>query len=358
MARIGILTRSGAALLAAAGLLGACGTAEGGGARDGGEGATREAVVVPREGRGGGPGSAPLLDAERADQVVEEVRELLARRDFAAVGSRVQEALEAGVPQIQAAELRRLEALARRKLLETTQIQALVVPDSRRVTLGDPVTGELILANVGRESLEIPAGVPVSEGSPERSRSTVYLELLYEEFGCDGTRLQERRTRSVELGEDLVLEPGRSRGFPLSFDTLEINPSSCALRHYRIKAVLYPAEIHVGGQVLHGPVPFTPALVRVFPRGYRHLEEHPVRRLEEAVRKCSPVHVPLAAALVPEERREEAIRVLRRALLGPGAADHGPTRVSCCVALGLLTGSSLAPRPELWERRLRASGER
>ena len=72
---------------------------------------------------------------------------------------------------------------------------------------------------------------------------------------------------------------------------------------------MYPAEIRIGGKKWPGNLSFKPATCKVFPRNYQHLAANPLERIDQAVAKNSPTHVPLAAALVKEGEREKAIEV-------------------------------------------------
>src|SRR5262249_19318342 len=104
---------------------------------------------------------------------------------------------------------------------------------------------------------------------------------------------------------------------------------------------------------IYGQLKLKPKRVQVFPKNYEHLADRPVERLSEAIRKRSPPHIPLAAALVPESQRRAALIVLRDALkempaLGPDEA----TVKACCTALVILTSEERKPDAEAWLHRL------
>ena len=112
---------------------------------------------------------------------------------------------------------------------------------------------------------------------------------------------------------------------------------------------MYPAEIRIGGDKWPGNLSFKPATCKVFPRNYQHLAANPLERIDQAVAKNSPTHVPLAAALVKEGEREKAIDKLV-GWLGRdwGEGPDGSTRVACCVGLRILTGEEIAAHPDRW----------
>jgi hypothetical protein len=248
-------------------------------------------------------------------------------------------------------QIERLRKAARQQLLQAFYLDAVVRAERPRVTLGERIKGEVTLINVGTERLVIED----ASGNPAlgASRTLLHLEVGYREFSPDGTLVRETLSSNVVVGRRITLAPGARFSIPLELDTLEQNPGGSTLRHYDIGGSVILAELRTGEDVMYGQVELKPARVQVFPRNWEHLADDPVARLSDAIRRRSPPHVPLAAALVPEARRTEALGALRQALR-EGSAD-GPdpaTLRACCVALNVLTGEDRNPDPKSWLARL------
>jgi len=327
-------------------------------------------VVIPRANPGAPTGgeeeeARPTMDLAEARRLLGRAEALARAQDYDMALSVLRELAEGHPPPALLDDFQRLRLEVKRHLLQSVWVDAFVVLDDARVTLGDPITGELVLANVGTEPLIIPALVPLDTArgtAPDRrvrsatglSRTSILQELSLTEFHAGGLITTERETRSFLLAEDIVLKPGERKTWPLHLDTMLYHPDSVALKEFVFGATLYPASIQIGSDTYAGTLVFKPAVCHVFPRNWRHLLRDPLRRLGEAVEKNSPVHIPLAAALVPPEERSRAIGLLAQALSGGGGgARPGPTRVAACVALRILTGFELPPDPEAWLDRLR-----
>jgi hypothetical protein len=276
------------------------------------------------------------------------VRRALRDQDYDRALAALDEFKRLKPPLVLAKEADVLRVEVKQHLLQSTYVDAFVLSDRDRVALGDPLTGELILVNLSREPLVIPArSAGPSAGSV--SSSTVHVEVAYCEHGLDGTIVRERVTWNLEVGEDLKLAPGARRSWPLNLDTLQFSPRSLHYRTYTVEAMLYPAEIRIGAESFPGNLRFRARTWAVFPRNYEHLEGAPLSRLKEAISKESSVHVPLAAALAQDADRPAVLRVLLDSLAKPEAGPPGgATRLACCVALRILTGEELPAEPAQW----------
>jgi hypothetical protein len=329
-------------------------------------------VIIPRN----RPGSVGSRTGARAPGIPEiEAMEILAQADDLRRADDYDRALQLlndlatrNPPRTVLDELQRLRIDVKRHLLQSVYLDALVVLDKTRVTLGDPITGELVLVNLSDEELVVPASTrfkPARSASdradrkagrtvPVRSETTISEDLRYREFVANGTVVRRQRKRSQRLREDLVLQPGERHSWPIKVDSLAISPASVALREYVFSATLYPADIRIGTESFPGTLLFKQAVCRVFPRNWQDLLDDPLARLEEVVDKRSPPHIPLAAALVPEEQRRRAVEVIGAFLMNKKSITlAGPSRVACCVALRLLTGWDLPADPEVWIDRLK-----
>jgi hypothetical protein len=259
----------------------------------------------------------------------------------------------AAVPMESRAGLDALRIRLKRHLLQSVLVEALVILDRDRVAAGEPITGELVLVNLAREPLLIPFEAPLPGPGGEQSRSVLHLQLDVREFGSDGTTMDDTRTWNLDVGEDIRLLPGARRSWPLGLDSAEINPFSVGYRRYAIGATLLPARIDIGSESWPGTLVFRGRTCEVFPRNWEHLADHPLERLGEAIAKRSPVHIPLAAALIPADQRRAGVDLLRATLsMDPEGPRSGETQVAACVALAILTGESLPARPDVWRERL------
>ena len=325
--------------------------------------ATTQPLVIPRPGPDAGR-AVPLPDPEGdpAPGVLDQdaANEMLATAEGLALEGHYGEALDllnsvpqGAVPMMSRVALDALRIRLKRHLLQSVLVEALVVLDRERVAVGEPITGELVLVNMAREPLLIPAEVPLPGPGGQHSRSVLHLKLDVREFGSDGTTMDDTRTWNLDVGEDILLMPGERRSWPLGLDSAEINPLSVAYRRYTIGATLLPARIEIGTETWPGTLAFRERTCEVFPRNWEHLSAHPLERLGEAIAKRSPVHIPLAAALIPPEQRRAGVDLLRATLsMDPEGPRSGETQVAACVALAILTGESLPARPDVWRKRL------
>ena len=328
---------------------------------------TQMPVVIPRK-QPGAPGGrnrdrAPGLSAESALEMLGAASDLRRAEDYDKALEVLNRLAARDPPRSVLEDLQRLRMDVKRHLLQSVYVDALVVLDRDRITLGNPITGQLVLVNLSRETLVIPSSTKFESPRhpperkdrftgrtlPVRSETTISEDLRYLEYVADGTLIRQNRTRSRRVGEDLVLQSGERMTWPLKFDSLAYSPLSVAMREYTFTATLFPADIRVGEESFPGTLEFRPAVCRVFPRNYQGLQKNPLTSLYEAIDKQSPPHIPLAAALVPEAERPKAVQEIRSYLMNEKHVTlAGPARAACCVALRLLTGWNLPADPELW----------
>ncbi len=238
--------------------------------------------------------------------------------------------------------------------LQTLYLDGIIRLDRDAFAIGDPITGEVVLANLSAGPLEI-LDRPRAGGATA-TPSVLRFEVGYVEYAPNGAVVRDLITWNVEVGRDVILAPGERFSFPLRLATDEHNPGGATLRTYDIEASLYPAEIRAGDEAIPGVVRFEKRVARVFPRNFEHLRRDPAGRIAEAIAKRSPPHLPLAAALVPPADRGRALAEILRALetTGESAPDQA-TLVACCVAARILTGRDLPAEPALWLEELRGS---
>jgi hypothetical protein len=312
-------------------------------------------ISVPRAKKGAAGGGA----AEAAPQgpTKQEIDDALADMSTAIQHGDYERALAIGdqmlkkePPDEARQQIDRLRKAARQHLLQTFYIDAVVRSAKDRVTIGDPIVGEVVLINIGTDPVVIEDERP---GAGAGSRTLLHLEVAYREFVPDGTLVRDLLTSNVVLGKKITIPPAQRYSIPLKLDTLEQNPAGTMLRHYDIGGSVFLAELKAGKETIYGQLTLKPHRVRVFPRNYEHLADKPLVRLADAIRRRSPDHVPLAAALVSESQRREALVILRDALKEPASTGADvATQRACCVALSVLTDEDLKPDPQEWLKRL------
>ena len=113
------------------------------------------------------------------------------------------------------------------------------------------------------------------------------------------------------------------------------------LRHYDIGGSVFLSALKSGKETIYGQLQIKPYRVQVFPRNWEHLADKPLARLTDAIRRRSPDHVPLAAALVPEDQKTDALLTIRNGLREPASTPAD-----------MLTGEDRKPEPTEWLRRL------
>jgi hypothetical protein len=340
-ARRGILLP---ALLVAAGILAGCASND----RPAGK-----PVSVPRATKGApGPAAAPTAGPSRQeiDDALADISSAIQHGDHERAVAIADRMLKKDPPEEARQQIDRLRKAARQHLLQTFYVDAVVRSAKDRVTIGDPIVGEVVLINIGTEPVVIEDERP---GGGAGSRTLLHLEVAYREFVPDGTLVRDLLTSNVVLGKRITIAPAQRYTIPLKLDTLEQNPAGTMLRHYDIGGSVFLAELKTGKEVIYGQLQLKPHRVRVFPKNYEHLADKPLARLKDAIRRRSPDHVPLAAALVPESQRTEVLIVLRDALRAPAstAADVATQR-ACCVALAAVTDEDRKPEPQEWLKRL------
>lgn len=350
-------------------------------------GATRSTLVIPRGGKDqpaevneaprisedpGALASNPIPEGsslegppkkreapkpEEIEERLASIRRVVREQDYERALEMVNDLRGHSLPEQTSRELDVIRIEVKQHLLQSMAADAFIVADRSRVAVGDVISGEFLLVNLGRERMVIPATVRPSRD--RESRSTIHIDVAYVEYALDGSIINERLTWSVEIGDDVDLEPGARRSWPLNLESAHFSPQSVNYRTFLVTASLFPAEIRIGNESYPGTLKFKPARIEVFPRNFEHLEKAPISRLREALKKDSAPHVPIASALVPIEGRREATQTLIDALDSSLAAEiSSETRLACCVGLRILTGEDVEPDPERWLAWARANQPR
>ncbi len=211
------------------------------------------------------------------------------------------------------AEQALLRTEAHRHLLQSEIVDAWI-ECAPRTTLGEALELRLVLANVGAEPVLI-------KDRPQNgaSASTLRIEASCREWPADGSFVEHRLTRSLELGADVRLDKAGRFAARCAFDTLEIAAESPTLRTYDIKAVLHTAGLEAGAARHLAAIQFRPTHVLVLPKNWQPLATAPLSSLLEAVKRRATLHLPVIAALMPAADMVEARRILEAVRTGEDA---------------------------------------
>jgi hypothetical protein len=337
--------------LVAAGVFGGCASSDD---RPG-----AKAISIPRakkgEAGGGGGGSAAAPEPkgptqQEIDDALAQMSSAIQHGDHERAVAIADSILKKEPPEEARQQIDRLRKAARQHLLQTFYVDAVVRAGKERVTIGDPIVGEVVLINIGTDPVVIE---DEKTGGGASSRTLLHLEVAYREFAPDGTLVRDLLTSNVLLGKRITIAPTQRYSIPLKLDTLEQNPGGTMLRQYDIGGSVFLAEMKTGKETIYGQLTLKPHRVRVFPRNYEHLADKPVARLADAIRRRSPDHIPLAAALVADSQKNEALAVLRDGLREPASSGIDvATQRACCVALSVITDEDRKPEPQEWLKRL------
>lgn len=251
-------------------------------------------------------------------------RQLIVAGDYAGALQELDAAPASNSPPEQVRERSLLRTEARRHLLQSRIVDVWVQVPSVPVALGDNVSAELVIANIGATVLTIRARKAASGSS-----SAFRIEMLCEEFPADGTRIEHKLITTLNLSEDLVLEPSRRHAFPFSIDTLEVSPTSPTVRMVTIAATLHTSTLYSEGAEQRAALIFRPSRLLVLPRNWEQLTTEPLRQLDRVLERGAYEHLPVVLALLSEDQRPTAIARLQKA---QSAADTSPAMQTSILA--------------------------
>lgn len=171
-----------------------------------------------------------------------------------------------------------------------------------------PVVLELELLTAGELPIEIPArGVSEGEYRGEDETSFFKLRLTEVEFDGLGARASTVRWETLPLAEDLRC--GSASSGRVRFELAAPGEVRWALKLVRIDATLYPCAARVGERYVPlRPLPCDPAVVAIYPKGWRALEGDPLLALRAACASEAAIydrHALIAASLLPRGGEEE-----------------------------------------------------
>ncbi len=233
--------------------------------------------------------------------------------------------------------LRELKSRVLREALEMPTLVGRLEPARDPILFDEPVRLRLVLENRSGHTVRAPADWWMTSGA--------VVSLVIERRDLD-TRAQvttDRRSVHLRLTKDIDVPAGSVLEQELLLDA-SFNPATVdGIRSFTIRGMFRPPYLDVGGVRRVDPIRLRAATLRVFRANYEHLADDPVARIAQALEKRASAHLLTASALVPAERRREAVDLLVAALQGDSPFD-----LTLFGALELLTAVEMGRDAAAW----------
>ncbi|MGH7162349.1 MAG: hypothetical protein ACREID_02610, partial [Planctomycetota bacterium] len=202
---------------------------------------------------------------------------------------------------------------------------------------GEPVRVRVVVRNVSGRRVFVPARWGGTTGS------ILVLDVARRDVDVRAHAVTVTRRVTRALERDLDLAAGGSTEIVFSLEEAGNDAPLQGFRTFTVAGRLRPALLEVGGLRRWDAVKIAGTSLRSFRPNYDHLLDDPVRRIEQAIEKGAPVHLLTAAALVPPERRRDAVDSLVAALRGDRSID-----LTIFASLEVLTEIGLGRDVEAW----------
>jgi hypothetical protein len=182
--------------------------------------------------------------------------------------------------------------------------------------------------------------MPFSEAGS--SEGFVLLRLVREAVDVYGNVREEVEQGRLALPGEALLPP---RGHQRADRWLETG----ARKHdgftvYRISGSLRPSVVLAGEREDYRSIPLPEVVIRVMPRNFEPIAKEPLTSLRKALTKQAPVHLLVAAELLPAGDRPAAIETLVEAL----RVGAGPMERSILASLRRIAPVELPLDPGAW----------
>jgi len=314
------------------------------------DGVTREQVVLdePRQSQGE-PKQPPEWFDDQIARVEQERKEGLL---FEAL-QRVHRARSQDPGPEHATALADLQRSLNHDVLELPALEARVEPEKTRVVFGDPVRVRIFLRNTGTRPVRVPLRMGtraptfhINDPLPPdpSSRSLFVIDLVRRDTDIRAHTVTTTRRVLRPLPEAFGLEPGATKEIVLDLGPAGNEELVNGVRTITIRGEFRPIVVELGGLRRWEPVPLRPGTLRSFRANYEHLADDPVRRIGQAIEKGAAAHLLTAAALVPKDRRRDAVDVLVESVQGTRFIDF-----AIFAALHDLTGIELGRDAAAWQ---------
>jgi hypothetical protein len=163
------------------------------------------------------------------------------------------------------------------------------------------------------------------------------------EYDVNARVVTSRKQVHHPLRKDLELPPGGVTEIVFTIEGAGNERPLEGFRTYAVGGQLRAAVVELGGLRRYEALKLATGTVRSFRPNYDHLKDDPVRRVAQAIERQAPTHLLTAAALVPPERRGEAVETLVGSLKGGGPMDF-----AAYAALAYLTNAGLGSDADAW----------
>lgn len=221
--------------------------------------------------------------------------------------------------------------------------------DRAACAAGERVTVTFTLRNVHSGPVVIRFGDHGASAWHARGLPAASVSFRYAEHDYLGGMRSDAWSDPIPGPEgDIRLEPGEAWEKDFVFDTGARSPLKAVRRTYDIGALLRPASVTAGLDVLHRPLRCEPARLTVFPVGYTILSSRPGEALVEALEREAGINLFLAAHFVPAGGYGEALATLRGAV--DDAYDDPRMVRAVLTALRVLTGLPVPGDPRAFRR--------
>lgn len=326
------------------------------------------------------PDDSPLPEPDDAEvRAYLDLKFRVARQQYLAGNIRYAEQLVTSLMLLEPKDVKRDEwrlfkIACGEALLQDKYVKPTVTVKKLDFDYGDTVTLLFTLKNISRQTVTIPVepGNRRKDEAWEESGADVGIaqfELHIVEHVWDGTTRTQTLRRHFNIGEDIVLEPGKSWEKALQVDTRELWPDNLinVFRVLTVKTWLrapYPVEeagVEPEDLLLSRRIQFPTARCRVVPvtvaedgtvssflNYVRNNPNGPMAVLRERIDSGYGEEVFLAAQLQRQSDLPAVIGLLVNTLDKPALKDYDIKRKACMAALARITGQRLQFDADKW----------
>jgi hypothetical protein len=230
-----------------------------------------------------------------------------------------------------AATLDELLAALHEEVLALPTLEGRVEAEREPIAFGEDLRVRIRLRNTGARRVRVPLVLgdrptrfDINDPRPvdPSSRSVFVLEVARREVDVRAQVVTTTRRVYRPLPRELDLAPGAEAEMVFTIADVGNELPLDGFRVFTVGGHFRPVVLEVGGLRRWDRVPLAEGRLRSFRPNYEHLADDPVRRLGQAIEKGAPVHLLTASALVPWDRRREAVDLLVDALQGSRPMDY------------------------------------
>lgn len=316
-----------------------------------------DAIIIPRQ-----PGVTEQIqevDDEVFAKALQEAENCRHKLELESALSIVNDVLESGPPPGWYGRFSLLRSELRRETVQRTVLDAFIQISKSRFEMGEVIEGELVLQNISGKKVIIPSTRRTTVNGRKKTaeaRSIFHTTVAFTEYSPFDLVVRNSQDKMIIIDKDIALAPGAVFSLPLSIDSTDLDPAAATYRTYAIAGTLHPSAIQVGDDSFTGALPIRGAVAHVFPRNYKHLAAHPLKKLKEAVSRSANQHMPVATALLAPSQTNEACEFLFTELNRVGCDEDLRRTIITC--LRIITGARLGGQRSEWNAWRRAQKTR